>query len=147
MGIHSICLVKAKIKPLKEDGTTEAEIVVPYYFRGSGVYKNSTGVRDASGIKNVPYENYDGSIPLTPVADLIRAGILDRVNVTVRNESTKKKYKYSLIIDAENAAIIYDKTSGQSTLDGDDWILPTKTGTKNVGKIIRVGSRTEAYNP
>jgi hypothetical protein len=147
MGIQSICRVKAKVSPIKPDGTKEAELVVPYYFRGSNVYKGSTGLAAAALIDNIPSDKFDGTMPLSPVADLIRAGILARVNITVYESSTKKRRTYQLIVDSEQLVGIYDKTNG-SSLDDKDYILTKKDGTtKNMGKIIKISNRTEAYNP
>jgi hypothetical protein len=146
MGIQSICKVKASVTPVKPDGTNEAAIVVPYYFRGSGVYKSSSTIATAASIEHIPSDKWQGDMPLTPVADLVRAGIVDRLNVIVQDSTTKKKRMYSLVVDSEQRAAIYDGT-GTANIDGADFILPTKTGTKNMGKIVKIRSRTEAYNP
>lgn len=145
MGIQSICKVKAKVSPVKPDGTNEPEIVVPYYFRGSNVYKASTGISTATLIEHIPSDKWEGTMPLTPVADLIRAGILSRVNITVEN-TNKKKFNYQLIVDSEQLPLIYDST-GAGSLDNLDYILTKKSGTDNKGKIVKISSRTEAYNP
>ena len=146
MGIQSICRVKAKVSPVKPDGGKEAEMVVPYYFRGSNVYKASTSLATATLIDHIPSDKFDGSMPLTPVADLIRAGILARVNIIVQAAPGSKKFNYQLIVDAEQLPLIYDK-SGSSTLDNTDYILSKKSGNVNRGKVIKIAQRTEAYNP
>jgi hypothetical protein len=145
MGIQSICKVKAKVSPVKPDGTNDPELVVPYYFRGSNVYKASTGIATASLIEHIPADKWEGTMPLTPVADLIRAGILSRVNITVQN-ANKKKFNYQLVVDSEQLPLIYDST-GAGTLDNLDYILTKGTTTDNKGKITKISSRTEAYNP
>lgn len=145
MGVQSICKVKAKVLPVKPDGTKEAEIVVPYYFRGSNVYKASSGIAGAALIEHIPSDQFDGTMPLTPVADLLRAGILARVNIVVTN-TNKKKFNYQLIVDAEQLPLIYDST-GKGTLDNQEYILTKKTTTDNKGKITKISQRTEAYNP
>ncbi len=146
MGIQSICRVKATVSPIKPDGSKESQITIPYYFRGSNVYTASNDIATASAIDNIPTDKFDGSMPLSPVADLIRAGILARVNITVQDGSSKKKRHYQLIVDAEQLTGIYDKTNG-GTLDGKSYILTKKGTAKNMGTIIKVSTRTEAYNP
>ncbi len=146
MGIQSVCRVKAKIKPVKPDGTTEPELVVPYYFRGSNVYLASTAVKDSSLIENIPSDKFNGTIPLPPVADLIRAGIVSRIGVVVEDPNSKKRRRYSLVVDAEQKGAIFDNAT--KPLDGADWILTNRNNTtKNMGKIIKLTERTEAYNP
>lgn len=146
MGIQSICKVKAKVSPVKPDGTNEAEIVVPYYFRGSNVYKASSGIATAALIEHIPSDKWEGNMPLTPVADLIRAGILARVNIIVQATGSTKKFNYQLIVDAEQLPLIYDST-GAGSLDNQDYILFKKSGNVTKGKIVKISQRTEAYNP
>lgn len=146
MGVQSICKVKAKVSPVKPDGTKEPTLTVPYYFRGSNVYKASPGIAGAALIEHIPSDKFDGTMPLTPVADLIRAGILARVNVIVQAANNPKKFNYQLVVDAEQLPLIYDST-GAGTLDNQDYILAKKSGNVTKGKIVKIAQRTEAYNP
>lgn len=146
MGIQSICKVKAKVTAPKPDGTTDPEVIVPYFFRGSNVYKNSQAVSLATFVEHIPQDKWSGKLPLTPVGDLIRCGVLARLSVRVKPTVGKPK-TYSLIVDAEQLAYIFDG-SGTANMLGQDYILTKKDGSAdNKGKIIRIGTRTEAYNP
>jgi hypothetical protein len=143
MGILNVCKVEAKVKPLKKDGTVGAEITAPFYFEGSSIYFD-TAMATATGVECIPADKWDGSFPLTPVANLIRAGILERESVVVQATGGKKK-RYSIVIDAEKQLTIRDGSAAEK-LNGKSFVLKKGTTSTTVGTIIRVGGQTEAIS-
>lgn len=147
MGIQSICKVKASVRAVTPTGTQETAVIIPYFFRGSNVYKGSAAIKTASKVEHIPQQYWDGDVPLTPVADLIRAGIVSRVSVVVKNTTTNKKRKYSLVVDTEQLGAIYDGV-GANNLINTDFILTNRAGAAvNMGKIVRLIQKTDAYHP
>ena len=147
MGIQSICKVKANVTPVNPDGTQGAAAEYSFFFRGSNVYKASTDIKTASGIEHIPQQFWDGDLPLVPVADLIREGIIARIGVVVKNPTTNKKRKYQLVVDAEQRGAIFNGT-GTANLIQKDFILTGRNGTaRNIGKIVKIQESTDAYNP
>lgn len=149
MGILNVCKVVASMKELKKDGTLAATAVsVPYYFEGSSVY-NEAAFATCTGIEMIPDDKWDGSHPLIPVAQLIEAEILNRLSVSVK-DSTGKKRRYDLAVAQEKVGKIHDGTAAEK-LDGKSYKILKKVGTTvstiDRGTIIRVGGKTQAYNP
>jgi hypothetical protein len=80
MAILQICKVSANMAELKKDGTSGTAQNVHYYFEGSSIY-NEADMATCTGIEMIPADKWDGSHPLIPVASLIQAGVLNRLNV------------------------------------------------------------------
>jgi hypothetical protein len=117
-----------------------------YYFLGSSVYENAD-IATRTGIKNIKREDWDKSNVLTPVANIVRAGLIERMVATVETTSTggKKVYKtYDILVDAEKALDV--KSGGDAKeLTGLDFKIRKPDGTtKTIGKIRTVGKRTQA---
>jgi hypothetical protein len=146
MGMLSVCKVIASIGELKKDGTTGAAANVAYYFRGSNVYNGDAAFSTATGIEVIPDDKWDGSHPLIPVGELIGASILNRVSVSVKDSSNKKR-RYDLIVAEAKMSKIIGGTAAEK-LDGKPYKLTKRDGSVlDRGTIIRVGGKTEAYNP
>jgi hypothetical protein len=145
MGIQNVCRVDAAVKPVNKDGTSGTEVTVPYYFLGSSVYADAT-MSTATGIQMIPADKWDGSHPLVPVAELIEAGILDRLNVVVQSPD-KKKRRYNMAVAQAKIGKLIDGTEAEQ-LDGKSYKLLNSSGAAvEKGTIIRVGGQTEAINP
>ena len=145
MGILNVCKVVASMKELKKDGTSGTAVNLPYYFEGSSVYSEAT-MATCTGIEMIPADKWDGSHPLIPVAQLIEASILNRLNVVVQ-DSSKKKRRYDIVVAQEKVGKIHDGTAAEK-LDGKSYKLLKRDGSViDRGTVIRVGGKTTNYNP
>jgi hypothetical protein len=145
MGIQNVCKVLASVKELKKDGTLGAAVNVPYYFLGTSAYADTT-FATAVGIEMIPADKWDGSHPLIPVAELIASEILNRLSVVVQ-AANKKKRRYNLAVAQEKVGKLIDGTAAEK-LDGKSYKLINKLGQSvDMGTVIRIGGKTDAYNP
>jgi hypothetical protein len=145
MGIQNVCKILASVKELKKDGTLGAAVTVPYYFLGTSAYTDPA-FATATGIENIPADKWDGSHPLIPVANLIEAQILSRLNVVVQ-AANKKKRRYNVAVSEALLGKIHNGTAAER-LDGKSYKLLGKTGNSvDMGTIIRIGGKTDAFNP
>jgi hypothetical protein len=145
MGIQNVCKILAKVKELKKDGTLGTEVTVPYYFLGTSAYNDAT-FATVVGIEMIPADKWDGSHPLIPVAELIQAQILSRLSVVVL-AANKKKRRYNVAVSEQLLGKIHNGTTAER-LDGKNYKLLNKAGSSvDMGTIIRIGGKTDAFNP
>ena len=145
MLFRSYCKFTTKVKSTSAGGTDRDQ---DYYFLGSSIYEDAT-ISTRTGITNIKREDWDKSNVLTPVANIVRAGLLDRLVATVETTGTngkKNRKTYSIVVDSDKSNDVKKGGDGKE-LAGLDYKIKDGTGTvKTVGKIITVGNKTDSAN-
>lgn len=137
------CKFTIKIKSTSEGGADRDQ---DYYFLGSSIYKQAA-MATRTGITLIDRSDWDKSNVLTPVANIVRAGLLERMVATVESTTAggkKVRKAYEIVVDAEKALDVKKGGDGKE-LAGLNYTIVDKTGNnKDLGKIITVGKRTNA---
>lgn len=107
-----------------------------FLFQTSSIYKE-TLVAAATGITYIAPDAYDGLEPLVKVEQLIRSGILVRLNALCANPIEGRRNKnIEVLCDAEQVIPARADLVGKT-------LSVTKNGvTRSLGKVIRVRGRT-----
>jgi hypothetical protein len=107
-----------------------------YYFQSSSVYKVAS-IAAATGITYIAAKDFKGTEPLVQIEQLIRAGVLVRLNALVANPVDGKKNKTSqLLCDFDLL-----KTA-RTDLPGKTLQIVKGTQTIVIGKILKIRGKT-----